>query len=156
MQAEPTQSAVARILELFRGHERVFAVQKADGRYSPSRPERDLTEADVLAHLHGEATYGVYPLRRDNTCSFICFDLDLRKPPSGIDGGLLAQAKMPLAVQVCTLLDTLADEAQMAEASTLVEDTGGTRVPRLGPVHRTGGGARSEATGLRDPGQGRH
>jgi len=37
-----------------------------------------LTDRVLLAHLRGHHVVGVYPLRRDGTCSFLAFDLDKR------------------------------------------------------------------------------
>ena len=54
------------MLQLFGGREGVFAQQHAGGAYSPVRPERDITTADMVAHLEGSRTYAVYPVVLSN------------------------------------------------------------------------------------------
>ena len=88
-----TKIALFRVL--FRGREDVFAVRWVgkDGKagYSPAalkdwlhldakgRPARrflPLTDEDVVAHLTGRQTIGVYPLLPDETCWFLAADFD--------------------------------------------------------------------------------
>ena len=86
---------VALFRALFRGRDDVFAVRwiSKDGKagYSPAalkdwsqldekgRPARTflpLTDDDVVAHLTGRKTIGVYPLMGDETCWFLTADFD--------------------------------------------------------------------------------
>ena len=91
----PPAAKVALFRALFRGRDDVFAVRwiGKDGKagYSPAalkdwshpdakgRPARTflpLTDDDVVAHLTGRRTIGVYPLMCDETCWFLAADFD--------------------------------------------------------------------------------
>ena len=91
----PAVTKVALFRALFRGRDDVFAVRwiGKDGKagYSPAalkdwshldekgRPARTflpLTDDDVVAHLTGRKTIGVYPLMGDETCWFLAADFD--------------------------------------------------------------------------------
>lgn len=122
---DAAHGAVERFLSVFAGREGIFMEQHGQKGYSPVRPERDLTPDDVRRHLRGEATYGVYVVRKDNSCNFVCFDLDADAPPAGADEEYLAKAKAGLFDLMCRLLDALADHAGVTESNLLLEDTGG-------------------------------
>lgn len=65
-----------RLLELFACRTDDFAIQMGDGRYL--RAERPLTSLDVVAHLEGTQTIGVYPIRpEDNAVRWTCIDVDV-------------------------------------------------------------------------------
>lgn len=91
----PAASKLSLFRALFRGRDDVFAVRWTgkDGKagYSPAalkdwtqpdakgRPARmflPLTDDDVVAHLTGRRTIGVYPLLYDETCWFLAADFD--------------------------------------------------------------------------------
>ena len=93
--ASPTAEKLSLFRRLFRGREDVFAMRwiGKDGKagYSPTalkdwsqldakgRPARTflpLTDEDVVAHLTGRQTIGVYPLLCDETCWFLAADFD--------------------------------------------------------------------------------
>jgi superfamily II DNA or RNA helicase len=93
--ASPAEAKLSFFRRLFRGRDDVFAVRwiGKDGKagYSPAalkdwsqldakgRPSRTflpLTEEDVVAHLTGRQTIGVYPLLCDETCWFLAADFD--------------------------------------------------------------------------------
>ncbi len=95
-----TTEDLIRFLHLFAGREDVHARQWADGDqggYSPVK--RPLTPDLLRAHLAGDHTLGVYPLRLDQTVLFFALDLDINK--RAIDrarGDLEASKKLRLAV----------------------------------------------------------
>ncbi|MGB9900994.1 MAG: CRISPR-associated primase-polymerase type A1 [Pseudothermotoga sp.] len=67
---------VTKFLELFSGRKDVFAVQTDQGYY----PVRlSMKKKDVVEHLNGEKTLGVYVLRSDNSVKFAAFDVDVKK-----------------------------------------------------------------------------
>ncbi len=93
--ASPAATKVALFRSLFRGREDVFAVRwigkDGKGSYSPAalknwskldergRPERTflpLTDEDVVGHLTGRQTIGVYALLADECCWFLAVDFD--------------------------------------------------------------------------------
>lgn len=70
-----------KFLCLFGGREGVYASQFVDpnGRIG-YRPVREHFEKEALkAHLDGEITAGIYPLRLDGTVKWIAFDIDVSK-----------------------------------------------------------------------------
>lgn len=67
---------IRKFLDLFSGREDVFAIQTEEGYYPVRMP---MKEKDVLEHLNGEKTLGVYVLRSDNNIKFAAFDVDFRK-----------------------------------------------------------------------------
>ena len=71
-----TPSLVRKFLDLFSGREDVFAYQTEQGYY-PVR--RKMNSQDVVEHLEGQKTLGVYVLRSDNSVKFCAFDVDLKK-----------------------------------------------------------------------------
>lgn len=82
------EEQVARYMDLFQGREDCFARQWADRRegtqgYVPVR--RPMEAADVLEHLQGHKTYGIYLLKRDSRVRVAVIDADLapscRTPP---------------------------------------------------------------------------
>ena len=78
-------------LNLFQGREGVFARQWLGGQgYSPVRPERSINADDILSHIRSTETYGIYPIRKDNTVKLICFDVDLPKNFAEIEENDLA------------------------------------------------------------------
>ncbi|MEN3008998.1 CRISPR-associated primase-polymerase type A1 [Pseudothermotoga sp.] len=69
------ESVIKKFLELFSGREDVFAVQTSTGYYPVRLP---MKERDVIDHLEGSKTIGVYPLRSDNCVKFAVLDVDLK------------------------------------------------------------------------------
>ena len=116
-------------LNLFQGREGVFARQWADGQgYSPVRPERSTNPGDILLHIRGAETYGIYPIRKDNTAKLVCFDIDLPKNFAEVDEEALVNDKSSLLTQVknicTTAMDALLDWS-FNSRGILIEDTGG-------------------------------
>lgn len=77
-EAEPRKTIVETFMSLFKGLEHAYAVQKPDGAYMPvdSHP---LSEKDVIAHLNGEQTVGLYVLTVRNNVWFMVADVDIDK-----------------------------------------------------------------------------
>ncbi|MCX7895931.1 MAG: hypothetical protein N2447_08280, partial [Thermoanaerobaculum sp.] len=78
----PPEADLVRFLSMFGGREDVFARQwfnpaKGEGGYAPVR--QPLTPREIRAHLLGDVTVGVYPIRLDGTCLFAALDLDLQR-----------------------------------------------------------------------------
>ena len=74
------EAGLERFLELFRGREECFARQWADRKagtqgYVPVR--RPMTTEDVLDHLRGHRTYGIYLLQQDSRVRLGVIDADL-------------------------------------------------------------------------------
>lgn len=74
------EEGLERYLKLFRGREDCFARQWADRRagtqgYVPVR--RAMNAEDVLDHLRGRRTYGIYLLQQDNRVRLAVIDADL-------------------------------------------------------------------------------
>ncbi|HEY8542089.1 MAG TPA: CRISPR-associated primase-polymerase type A1 [Pseudothermotoga sp.] len=67
---------IKKFLDLFSGREDVFAIQMDEGYYPVRLP---MKEKDVLEHLNGEKTLGLYVLRSDNNIKFAAFDIDFKK-----------------------------------------------------------------------------
>jgi len=121
--ANKAESA-ARMLELFAGREGVFAQQTGSGAYVPVRPERDLTIEDIVAHLEGARSYAIYPVMKDNTCRFICFDVDLGREEAETAGPRLPELQKQLLPTLRAISSSLS-ALGVGSASTLFEDTGG-------------------------------
>ena len=112
------------MLELFAAREGVFAEQTPSGEYRPVRPERHITTEDILAHLEGAKSYAIYPVLRDNTCRFICFDVDLSKEEveaagTNLDG--LRQRPMPTVDAILASLPAIG----LTRESALIEEREG-------------------------------
>ncbi|TVQ95833.1 MAG: DNA primase [Desulfovibrionales bacterium] len=74
------ESAVRRYLDLFQGREDVFARQWADKEagtqgYVPVR--RAIQGEDILEHLQGRKTYGIYLLQEDSRVCLAVIDADM-------------------------------------------------------------------------------
>ncbi len=78
---QPEDADLARFVHLFGGREGVHARQWYEpgrgGGYSPVRAP--LTVELVRAHLAGKVTLGAYTLRLDDTVTWFCLDLDIRR-----------------------------------------------------------------------------
>ncbi|GAB6190132.1 hypothetical protein JCM30566_18750 [Marinitoga arctica] len=72
----PSSNLIRRFMELFSGREDVFSIQFDNG-YKPVR--RPLNYKDVIQHLKGEKTIGIYQLKKDNSIKFAAFDIDIKK-----------------------------------------------------------------------------
>lgn len=76
---QPTPSDLLRFCALFGGREGVVARMWSRGSevgYSPVQVQLDETMA--RAHLAGEQTLGAYVIHRDDTVSYVVFDLDIK------------------------------------------------------------------------------
>lgn len=74
------EAAIARYLELFRGREDCFArqwVDRAKGSQGYVPVRRPMEPADVLEHLQGRKTYGIYLLQQDSRVRLGVIDADL-------------------------------------------------------------------------------
>lgn len=89
-----------KFLELFSGREDVFAIQTEEG-YQPIRTS--MKKKDVLEHLNGEKTLGVYVLRSDNNIKFAAFDVDFKKSFEGDYQSALKLCKKTVE-QICEKL----------------------------------------------------
>ena len=70
---EPSTANLKLFLNLFQGRDGVFARQWGDGQgYSPVRPERSINADDIALHIRGAETYGIYPIKKDNTVELVC------------------------------------------------------------------------------------
>lgn len=74
-------SDLKKFINIFSGREGVFATQWIDNRgkvgYLPQKGV--IKEKDVLLHLKGEITLGIYISRIDNTVNFLVIDIDIKK-----------------------------------------------------------------------------
>lgn len=71
---------IKKFLDLFSGREDVFAIQTEEGYYPIRIP---MKEKDIMEHLNGEKTLGVYVLRSDNNIKFAALDVDFKKDFEG-------------------------------------------------------------------------
>ncbi|MGJ8455806.1 CRISPR-associated primase-polymerase type A1 [Pseudothermotoga sp. U03pept] len=94
-------AVVKQFMNLFTGREDVFAVQSDEGYYPVRRP---MTEKDVLEHLNGEKTLGVYVLRSDNCLKFAAFDVDLKKDALHEDWQSIFKLCKEKTVELCERL----------------------------------------------------
>jgi len=72
---------VANYMNIFRGREDCFARQWVDrdrGTHGYMPVRRPMTEEDVLAHLEGKQTYGIYLLHSDDRVSLGVIDVDVK------------------------------------------------------------------------------
>lgn len=74
-----TEKDALALLRRFVNRDDVFAQQQNDGTYRPIR--RTITDEDLLGHLRGEHTLGVYQLK-SGMVKWICFDIDAHVPGS--------------------------------------------------------------------------
>jgi hypothetical protein len=77
----PTSSIapVTTFKSVFKGREDDFAIQSPEGGYAPAR--RALTDLDVMEHLQGEKTIGIYLIEPEvNTVYHTVLDLDTKDP----------------------------------------------------------------------------
>ena len=116
-------------LNLFQGREGVFARQWGDGQgYSPVRPERSLNTDDIALHIRGAETYGIYPIKKDNTVKLVCFDVDLPKNFAEVEEDALVTDKSNLLPQVKNIFTAAVDVLRHRSFNSrgiLIEDTGG-------------------------------
>ncbi len=122
----PQDADLVRFLALFGGREDVYARQwfspsKGEGGYSPVR--QPLTPRELRAHLLGEVTLGVYPIRLDGTCLFAALDVDVQK--SALEEARRSQALATLLKSELQEL-TAKIEQRLKEAglTPIVEDSG--------------------------------
>jgi hypothetical protein len=77
----PPDTDVMRFVHLFSGRENVYARQwcGSSGKtgYTPVR--EPFTPRVARAHLMGDITVGIYPVRLDNSVTFCAFDIDMNK-----------------------------------------------------------------------------
>lgn len=122
----PPDADLVRFLSLFGGREDVYARQwfspaKGEGGYSPVR--QPLTPRELRAHLLGEVTLGVYPIRLDGTCLFCALDLDLRK--SSMEEARRSQALASLLKeQLKRATEAVRNALEQEGLTPIVEDSG--------------------------------
>jgi len=126
---KPSIADLRLFLNLFQGREGVFARQWTSGQgYSPIRPERSISENDILLHIQGTETYGIYLIRRDNTVRLICFDIDLPKNFAEVEEDSLVTDKGNLLPQIKNICAAAVDSFRHCSFNgrgILIEDTGG-------------------------------
>jgi len=68
-------NAIEIFKDYFKGRSDVFAEQTSKGSYFPIR--RNMTAADICAHLNGKKSYGIYPINPKNNCCWLTvIDID--------------------------------------------------------------------------------
>lgn len=126
---KPSMADLELFLQLFQGRETVFAKQWIGGLgYSPVRPERSINADDVLSHIQGTETYGIYPIKKDNTVKFVCFDVDLPKNFAELEEDALVTDKsilLPQVKNICTTAINVFRACSFNSKGVLIEDTGG-------------------------------
>jgi len=126
---KPSMADLELFLQLFQGREPVFAKQWIGGLgYSPVRPERSINADDVLSHIQGTETYGIYPIKKDNTVKFVCFDVDLPKNFAELEEDALVTNKsilLPQVKNICTTAINVFRACSFNSKGVLIEDTGG-------------------------------
>lgn len=126
---KPSMEDLELFLQLFQGREAVFAKQWVGGSgYSPVRPERSINADDVLSHIQGKGAYGIYPIKKDNTVKFVCFDVDLPKNFAEVEENALVTDKSILLQQVkniCITAINIISAYSFNSKCILIEDTGG-------------------------------
>lgn len=120
------EAAMERFLNLFCGREDCFARQWADRKegtqgYVPVR--RPMTTADVLDHVQGRKTYGIYLLQRDSRVRLGVVDADLASQLRG--GKLTAAQREQVRREKDYLLTRLPEMAQERGLPCLTEFSGG-------------------------------
>ncbi len=68
-------------LSVFKGRAGIHAKQWVDerGKWGFNRVDRPMKKKDVMSHLQGETTLGVYPVNAEDHVHFIVFDVDTAK-----------------------------------------------------------------------------
>lgn len=76
-----THEDISLFIKLFSGREGLFAKQWINeyGKIGYSPIHKPLEQEDVLKHINGKHTLGIYLLRMDNTVNFAVLDLDVSK-----------------------------------------------------------------------------
>lgn len=119
-------SYIANYMNIFKGREDCFARQWVDRErgaqgYSPVR--RPMAEQDVVDHLRGKHTYGIYLLHQDDTVSLGVIDVDCR---SDFLKGTISQEDRKLFKQEnAYLLRRLPEVAASRGIPCFVEFSGG-------------------------------
>ena len=86
-------------LNLFQGREGVFAKQWPSGEaYSPVRPDRQIEINDIIQHIQGTETYGIYPIRHGNMVKLVCFDIDLPKDYAELNISIKEHSEKPIDI----------------------------------------------------------
>jgi hypothetical protein len=102
---------LTRLVRLFRGREGVHAVQfrqEQQGRSGYRPVHREAGELDWRAHLEGDVTLGIYPVREDGTVWFGAIDVDVRKDflaQRRLDAEFASRLDAHLRTQMRTLLE---------------------------------------------------
>jgi hypothetical protein len=126
---KPSIADLELFLQLFQGRETVFAKQWAGNLgYSPVRPERPINADDILSHIQGIETYGIYPIRKGNTVKLVCFDVDLPKNLAELEEDALVTDKsnlLPQVKNICTTAINVFRACSFNSKGILIEDTGG-------------------------------
>jgi len=120
------ETAVARYMALFQGREDCFARQWVDRQqgtqgYVPVR--RPLEATDVMEHLQGRKTYGIYLLQRDSRVRLGVIDADLGAGLRSSEAR--AQKREALRREQRYLVTRLMELARERDLFCLVEFSGG-------------------------------
>ncbi len=118
--------AVRRFMEYFQGREECFARQWADRQagtqgYVPER--RPLQAADVLDHLQGRKTYGIYLLQEDSRVRLAVIDADIHQRLRS--GSVSAADREQFGRERTYLLTRLPELARESGMPCLAEFSGG-------------------------------
>jgi hypothetical protein len=91
----PSEGDVARFVHLFSGRENVYARQwhDASGEHGYTPVHQPFTFAVAKNHLLGNITVGTYPVRLDDTVTFMVFDIDINKRALSKARGSLGEAR---------------------------------------------------------------
>jgi hypothetical protein len=121
----PCDSDVVRFAHLFAGRENVYARQwwgdSGEGGYTPVR--EPFTFQVARNHLLGSITAGIYPVRLDNTVTFLAFDVDISKRGMARARGDVKEARR-LKDAVASEARRLCGELAALGLAPLLEDSG--------------------------------
>jgi len=121
----PESHHLITFLSLFAGREGVYARQwvspTGESGYTPVHEPFTVKTAEQ--HITGSLTAGVYPVRLDNTVSFLAFDLDVAKPVVRDTIGS-ERAWNKVMAEVHKMACALTDAAASADLPVVLEDSG--------------------------------
>lgn len=121
----PGDADCVHFATLFAGREGVYARQwtSPTGKHGYTPVEEPFTPVVARQHLLGAFTAGVYPLRMDNTVSFLAFDLDIARfalSRESRDARGVERVLKQAQVGACQIVDAAAS----LDLECLIEDSG--------------------------------
>lgn len=120
------ERGLSKYMEIFRGREDCFARQWVDrnsGNYGYGPVRRPMTEQDVMDHLKGRRTYGIYLLQKDGQVRIGVIDADCRLLKDGAK--LPSEEKRQIRDEAAYILKRLPELAAEFGLRTLCEFSGG-------------------------------